>query len=189
MGTGAEMRPPSGHVFRVDRARGPVWYAKYRLPDGRQVQKKVGPAWTERGRPPVGYFTKRTAEAWIRDLLDDARRHASTAADEQPITATFADAAAEWLRFIEQDRQRKPSTVGGYASIVRTQLLPTFGPMQLETITPETIDAWLARSGGSISSRRKSLVLLHGIFRRAQGLRTESQPDRRRREATASAQR
>jgi integrase len=167
MGTGAEIRPPSGHVFRVDRARGPVWYAKYRLPDGRQVQKKIGPAWTERGRPAVGYFTKRTAEAWMRDLLDDARRHASTAADEQPITATFADAAAEWLRFVEQDRQRKPSTVGGYASIVRTQLLPTFGPMQLETITPETIDAWLARSGGSISSRRKSLVLLHGIFRRA----------------------
>ena len=24
----------SGHVFRVDRARGPVWFAKYRLPDG-----------------------------------------------------------------------------------------------------------------------------------------------------------
>jgi hypothetical protein len=42
----------------------------------------------------------------------------------------------------------QPSTVGGYASIARTQLLPTFGPMQLETITPETIDAWLARSGG-----------------------------------------
>jgi hypothetical protein len=29
------MREPSGHVFRADRARGPVWYAKYRLPDGR----------------------------------------------------------------------------------------------------------------------------------------------------------
>ena len=63
---------PSGHVFRVDRARGPVWYAKYRLPDGRQVQRKIGPAWTERGRPAAGYFTKRTAEAWLRDLLDDA---------------------------------------------------------------------------------------------------------------------
>jgi integrase len=34
-------KPPSGHVFRMDRARGPVWYAKYRLPDGRQVQKKL----------------------------------------------------------------------------------------------------------------------------------------------------
>jgi hypothetical protein len=35
---------------------------KYRLPDGRQVQKKLGPAWIERGRPPAGYFTKRLAE-------------------------------------------------------------------------------------------------------------------------------
>lgn len=41
----AQLNPPSGHVFRVERVRGPVWYAKYRLPDGRQVQKKLGPAW------------------------------------------------------------------------------------------------------------------------------------------------
>ena len=33
------LRPPTGHVFRVERTRGPMWYAKYRLPDGRQVQK------------------------------------------------------------------------------------------------------------------------------------------------------
>ena len=50
-------QPPTGHVYRVERAR--VWYAKYRLPDGRQVQKKLGPAWTERGRPANGYLTKR----------------------------------------------------------------------------------------------------------------------------------
>ena len=68
------VQPPSGHVFRLDRARGPVWYAKYRLPDGRQVQRKIGPAWTERGRPPAGYVTKRLAEAWLRDVLDQARR-------------------------------------------------------------------------------------------------------------------
>ncbi len=59
----ASVRIAAG-VFRVDRVRGPVWYAKYRVPDGRQVQKKLGPAWTERGRPPAGWFTKRTAEAW-----------------------------------------------------------------------------------------------------------------------------
>ncbi len=68
------IRVPTGHVLRVERARGPVWYAKYRLPDGRQVQKKLGPAWTDRGRPPAGYFTKRLAEAWLRDALDQARR-------------------------------------------------------------------------------------------------------------------
>ena len=56
------MQRVSGSVFRVERKRGPVWYAKYRLPSGRQVQKLIGPAWTERGRPPAGYFTKRTAE-------------------------------------------------------------------------------------------------------------------------------
>ena len=64
-GVGA-VGPPTGHVFRVERASGPVWYAKHRLPDGRQVQKKIGPAWGERGRPPVGWYTKRTAEAWLR---------------------------------------------------------------------------------------------------------------------------
>ena len=66
----SKVRPASGHVFRVDRARGPVWFAKFRLPDGRQVQKRIGPAWTQRGRPAEGTFTKRTAEAWLeRDLV------------------------------------------------------------------------------------------------------------------------
>lgn len=60
---GSMVQIPTGHVFRVERKRGPAWYAKYRLPDGRQVQKKLGPAWTDRGRPAAGYFTKRTAEA------------------------------------------------------------------------------------------------------------------------------
>jgi hypothetical protein len=27
------LKPPTGHVFRVERKRGPAWYAKYRLPD------------------------------------------------------------------------------------------------------------------------------------------------------------
>ena len=34
----------SGHVFRREGVRGPVWYAKYRLPDGRQRQRRIGPA-------------------------------------------------------------------------------------------------------------------------------------------------
>lgn len=90
------LRPPTGHVFRVERARGAVWYMKYRLPDGRQVQKKIGPAWTERGRPAAGYFTRRTAEEWLRVVLDEARR--GTLPGIVRTGATFADAAAEWLR-------------------------------------------------------------------------------------------
>jgi integrase len=159
------VREPTGHVFRVERERGPAWYAKYRLPDGRQVQKKLGPAWSERGRPPAGYFTKRLAEAWLRSVLDEARR--GTLPGMVRTGATFADAAAEWLRYIEHDRGRKPSTVAGYKAIARGQLVPAFGELPIESITTPMIERWLGGAGGSPSSRRKSLVLLHGIFRRA----------------------
>src|SRR5919108_4196295 len=108
----------SGHVFRDEGKRRPVWRAKYRLPDGRQVQKTIGPAWTSRGRPPAGYFTKRTAEAWLRRTLADAA--AGTLPGMVRTGATVADACAEYLRYIEQDRQRKPSTRRDYDSISGT---------------------------------------------------------------------
>jgi len=91
------------------------------------LQKELGPAWTGKGRPPAGYFTKRLAEAWLRAVLDEARR--GTLPGMVRTGATFADAAAEWLRYVEHDRGRKPSTVAGYRSIVRFQLLPVFGEM------------------------------------------------------------
>lgn len=158
---------PSGHVFRVDRTRGPVWYAKYRLPDGRQVQKKIGPAWSERGRPPAGYFTKRSAEGWLQDLLGEARR--GTLPGMRSGGATFADAAEEWLRFIAQDRERKPSTLRDYRSVLNAHLLPASGDRPLESITVEEIEVWRASlSGLSNRSKNKLLIQLHGIFRRAQ---------------------
>jgi len=106
------LQPPTGHVFRVERKRGPCWYAKYRLPDGRPVQKKLGPAWAGRGRPAAGYFTKRLPEDWLRDTLDSARR--GTLPEAVRTGATFADAAAEWLRYVSEDRDVKPSTRSDY---------------------------------------------------------------------------
>jgi hypothetical protein len=121
-------------VFRVKRKRGPCWYLKYRPPDGRQVQKKLGPAWTGRGRPPVGYFTKRLAEDSLREVLLEASRGTLTGLARTGVA--LAEAAAEFLRYVEQDRQRKPSTLAGYRAIVRSQLLPAFGELPLESITP-----------------------------------------------------
>jgi integrase len=157
--------PPTGHVFRVDRARGPVWYAKYRLPDGRQVQKKIGPAWTERGRPPAGYVTKRLAEDWLRDVLDQARR--GTLPGLVKTGVTFADAAAEYLRYVEHDRGRKPSTLQGYRSAIQAHLLPAFGAFPVEAVTGEVIERWIASFGGSARTRNKLLIQLHGILGRA----------------------
>ena len=156
---------PTGHAFRVERRRGPAWYVKYRLPDGRQVQKKLGPAWSDRGRPPAGYFTKRLAEARLREILDEARR--GTLAGMLRTGATFADAAAEYLRYIEDDRGRKPSTVRGYRSAIAKHLLPAFGTMAVEDITSKTIERWSAGFDGSIRSRNKLLIQMHGILGRA----------------------
>jgi integrase len=184
-------RPPSGHVFRTERKRGAVWYAKYRLPDGRQVQKRIGPAWSERGRPPAGCFTKRLAEDWLRDVLHQARR--GTLAGMVRTGATFADAAAEFLRYAEQDRSLKPSTLRGYRSIVDAHLLPAFGSQRLEDITAAEVEQWRSRltgvggggrrrkrpdapdgAGGgrapqplSNNSKNRIVILLHGIFARA----------------------
>ena len=162
------VQPPSGHVFRLDRARGPVWYAKYRLPDGRQVQRKIGPAWTERGRPPAGYVTKRLAEAWLRDVLDQARR--GSLPGMVRTGATFADAAAEFLRYAADERDCKPSTLRDYRSIVEAHLVPRFGAERIEDITPTMIEEWRASFGPHLAARTKNkwLVVLHGIFRRAQ---------------------
>jgi integrase len=166
-----EVRSPSGHVFRRDGASGPVWYAKYRLPTGRQVKRKIGPAWTGRGRPPAGYVTKRLAEAWLRDVLDRARR--GTLPGSVQTGATFADAAAEFLRYVEQDRTCKPSTLRDYRSSINHHLLPAFGQMRLEDITAQHIERWRTTITsdriGALSNRSKNklLVVLHGVLRRA----------------------
>jgi integrase len=167
------LRPPTGHVFRLDRKRGPVWYAKYRLTDGRQVQRKLGPAWTGRGRPAAGYFTKRLAEDWLRDTLDAARR--GTLPGAVRTGATFADAAAEWLRYVEHDRDVKPSTLSDYRSVV-ARLLPVFGELPVEEITAQRIETWRAGLGSTRErpltnrTRNKSLTILGGIMERARRL-------------------
>src|SRR5512132_3540279 len=135
------LRTPAATCSGVERKRGPQWYAKYRLADGRQVQRRIGPAWTDRGRPPSGWYTKRGAEAWLREILDQARR--GTLPGPVQTGVTFAEAAEEWLRYVELDRGRKPSTVAGYRALVRSQLLPTFGHRQLEAITTPMIERWL----------------------------------------------
>jgi len=146
-----------------------VWYAKYRLPDGRQVQRRVGPAWSERGRPAAGYFTKRTAQDWLGDVLDQARR--GTLPGMVRTGATFADACAEYLRSIEHDRARKPSTVRDYHSIIKAHLLPTFGSIRLEDLSTERIERWAEglTLGGRMNNRTKLKILtvLHGVMQRA----------------------
>jgi len=120
------------------------------------------------GTPADGYFAKRTAEARLRELLHGAGRAPSSACPG----VAFDEAAAEWLRFIEEDRERKPSTLTDYRNVLRSRLLPAFGDRPLKAITPKDIEQW-RRSLTGLSNRAKTkpLIQLHGIFRRAQTVR------------------
>ncbi len=157
-------RPISGHVFKRKGKRGTVWYAKFRLPDGQQQKKRLGPAWTEKTAPPDGYFTKGKAQAHLDELLRQVRDGSLPGLVKTG--KTFTDATAEWLGYCENVRDCKPSTMRDYRNMVRV-LVREFGKRRIETITTEDIDLWISGYGGSNRTRQKYLVCLGSIFKRA----------------------
>lgn len=166
------IQPVSGHVFRVERKRGAQWYAKYRLPDGRQVQTRIGPHWAKRADPPAGYFTKRTARAWLDDTLAKARR------GELPgmvrTGTTFTVACDDWLDY-KRDRKVKLSTQIDYEHMV-DRIKRAFGArfgdkVRLEEVTPEMLEAFrddLVVAKLADRTVNKYLTILHGVFAWAQ---------------------
>ncbi len=158
-------RAISGHVFKVERKRGDQWYAKYRLPDGRQVQRRIGPHWTERkSAPPPGYYTKTTARAWLDETLAKARR------GELPgmvrTGTTFAVACDDWLDY-KRDRKIKLSTEIDYGHMA-DRMKKLFGDkVRLEEVTPEMVEGFrdaLVSEGLSDRTVNKYLTVLHGLF-------------------------
>jgi integrase len=171
------MQHVTGHIKLKPRKRGPQWYVKYRPngPQGRQVEKKLGPAWTERGRPPAGYYTKKMAQEALGDILTDARR--GSLAVVTHTGHTFRDACDEWLRYLEHEKRppAAPSTVMDYRGAVESRLVPALGAdTPLTGIDTERIDAYrkklLAEKGLSDRTVQKYMTMLSGIFKRAKRL-------------------
>ncbi len=122
---------PTGHL-QVKGARGSrAFYALIRDGGGRH-QRKLGPAWvkdsgrrtargavkwvTRDGPKPDGYLTPADAEDMLRTLLAEAPRRRV----ERPKPAramTLREACEHWLRWVESDREAKPSTVGDYRNM------------------------------------------------------------------------
>ena len=150
------------------RLSGPRWYAKYRLPDGRQVKRVLGPAWTQRTRPAEGYWTRSLAEAELRRILAEAQR--GTLPGMVRTGVTFADAAAEWLRYVEHERDAKPSTLADYRYIVAT-LNRSLGELRLEDIDIATLERWrdafTAERSPTNRTLQKYTIALGSIFKRA----------------------
>jgi integrase len=170
----------TGHVKLREGARGPVWYGRVRLPDGRQQQRRIGHAWLRRGRPPGdAYFTRAMAEAKLREILDAADR--GELAGQRASGATFADAAGEYLRYVEKVRKIDQDTVDDYAGVLNGYLLDDdrlrelgvkpFSDRPLESLDADDIDRYKEAliAEGRLSNRTivRHLTVLHGLFKRA----------------------
>jgi integrase len=164
----------TGYVRIIERKDGPVAYAKLKLPDGSQPQRRLGKLWTKRSQPPAGYVTRAQAEARLAAILagDDPLVNIT------PSHVTFRHACGEHMRYLTHDRQRKPSYLKDCRSIVRCYLLPALGETTpVEEITTKTVDELrgrllsgeLAARGDTLSHKtvQKMLVLLGGIMGRA----------------------
>ena len=145
--------------------------AKWRDAQG-QHQRTLGKVWRGRGRPTSGHLTKQGAQRELDGILAEARRGQLVFSGRPVGGLSFADAAAEWLRYVEHDRKRRPSTIKDYRMVVDNVLVPVFGDAPLEALTSAHVDAFrgqlVAEDRLSARTINKYLALIHGILKRAQ---------------------
>ena len=115
------------------------------------------------------YYTKRTAETWLRELLDEARR--GTLPGMVRTGATFADAAAEFLRYVEHDRALKPrrSSATARSSAPTCCRRSASGDWRTSRRTRSNAGAPNSRQEAAALQQHQEpiLVLLHGVLGRA----------------------
>jgi integrase len=182
---------PTGHLQIKGGPGRRRYFALWRDADGRH-QRLLGPAHvkdsgrrTPRGAivwragdgplPSPDHLTPADAAVALRELLASAPTKPTPAGQRAPGAITFGEACAEWLRYIEKERKRTPSTLADYRSCVRVWLVPAFGAdTPVGAIDTDTIDSWRAKllTEGRLSPRsiQKLLTLLHGVLRRAKRL-------------------
>ena len=142
------------------RRRGRSWCAVFRV-DGRQVWRSFADRdyGGERG-------SREAAELYLAQSKAKLLRHEYRAPENVPM----GEALDEWLRFGEEERRVKPSTLSDYRLNVEAHLRPAFGHLRLEQVTPTLVEAWKSRlfaDGRSPRTVNKLLTQLHGVFERA----------------------
>ena len=178
----------SGHLQVRGEKGKRQWHALWRDAAGRRNHRVLGPAHvkdsglrSDRGavvwrsgngpKPSPEHLTPREAQALLDELLSEARLAPPEPVPHEAVR-TLGDAWSEWLRHIEFDRNRKPSTVWDYASQTRRYLLDELGAdLPLSELTTERIEEWqqemLERGHLARRTIQKAQVCLHSILKRA----------------------
>jgi integrase len=113
--------------FVRNRASGPHWYGKWSR-HGDRIVRALGRAWVEddgrggwkarRGRPPEGTLTEGQAAArmleFVREHDAEQTRHELDADARRRDGVTFRELAAEYLVWLADVKDAKPSTLAGH---------------------------------------------------------------------------
>ena len=118
-----------------------VWVMRFRLPSGKDSRKVLAPAWTKKGRPPAGYLTEREALAKAESFA------AEHSADPSGGRRTFQAALNDFLRYCEQEKGLRGSTLHEYRKIGerlaerRWGTSSTWADRLLDTFTDDEVSA------------------------------------------------
>jgi integrase len=178
---GRRDRPTPALVVRQDGSGAPVYEAKWRS-KGRQVKRRVGPAWLEsdgvggwrpkRGRVPDGSFDARRAAVRAAELVDqvaaeeDAEARAASLAARKPLT--FRAMAAEWLQWAIEVKGISPATARDHQVQLREpgtrhargdrtsagRIMARFGDRDVRDISAREVSAFLRELDGTGISPR-----------------------------------
>lgn len=124
-----------------------------------------------RHRAPTTFTRKDDARGWLkkeRDLIESgawtspAARQA--AASVVVVKVTFGEYAESWLT----ERDIRPLTKASYRALLDAHLMPEFGRLDLEAITPKAVAAWWGRMDKTkTTTRARAYSLLRTIMNTA----------------------
>lgn len=132
---------------RKDRPDKP-YRARYWAPDGRQRSKS--------------FLKKTDAQLWLRGELGKVDK--GEWLDPKAGAVTVRQWSEIWLRGLAG---RKPKTIAGYQSILRSRLLPKFGDHQIRQVQPAAVRSWMAEmaaEGLSPATVRQNRQVLHAML-------------------------
>ena len=185
---------PTSRPFLRQRATGPFWYGKWSR-NGRPVIRALGRAWAEsdapggwrmrRGRAPKGVLTEAQACKRMLELvrLHDAEQTLleQDAGERRRRGVTFRELAADYLGWLEDVKDAKPSTLRDHRLLLaepgsayrrgsgtsRDQVMAALGDQPAREITTRQVEELLrsiARTGVAPRTINKTRQLVCAIF-------------------------
>jgi len=184
---------PTASIIAVEQ-RGTVYYeAKFRY-QGRQVKRRIGPAWLQRdpegwrprrGRIREGFYDERRAHVAAAEIvsayMDDAREVDRVEREREQAGVSFREVAREYLKWLEYIRGAKPSTMRDHRSTlaepgapyrrgsgtINGHVMAALGDRPASRITTREINAVLTKvsdTGASPSTVNKFRAVIVAVF-------------------------